>query len=73
MGWRRPRVPRPRSFAKLNAETQRIFSDPAFRDKFLAPNFIFSVVSSPDAFAQRIRSESAKWGQVIRDANVRVE
>jgi tripartite-type tricarboxylate transporter receptor subunit TctC len=58
---------------KLNSETQRIFNDPAFRDKFLAPNFIFSIVSSPEAFAQRIRSEWAKWGKVIRDAGVKIE
>ena len=58
---------------KLNAETQRIFGDPAFREKFLAPNFIFSIVSSPEEFAQRIRSESAKWGKVIKDAGVKVE
>jgi tripartite-type tricarboxylate transporter receptor subunit TctC len=58
---------------KLNAQTQRIFNDPAFRDKFLAPNFIFSIVSTPEVFAQRIRSESAKWGKVIRDAGVKIE
>jgi tripartite-type tricarboxylate transporter receptor subunit TctC len=58
---------------KLNAQTQRIFNDPVFRDKFLAPSFIFSIVSSPEIFAERIRSESAKWGKVIRDAGVKVE
>jgi tripartite-type tricarboxylate transporter receptor subunit TctC len=58
---------------QLNAQTQRIFNDPVFRDKFLAPSFIFSIVSSPEAFAERIRSESAKWGKVIRDAGVKVE
>jgi hypothetical protein len=30
-------------------------------------------VSSPEAFAERIRLDSAKWGKVIRDANIRVE
>lgn len=68
-----PKGTPPEIVAKLNAETQRIFNDGAFRDKFLAPNFIFSVVSSPEAFAERIRLESARWGKVIRDANVRVE
>jgi tripartite-type tricarboxylate transporter receptor subunit TctC len=58
---------------KLNAQTRHIFDDPTFRDKFLAPNFIFSIVSSPEVFAQRIRSESAKWGKVIRDAGVKIE
>ena len=58
---------------ELNAQTRRIFDDPMFRDKFLAPNFIFSIVSSPEDFAERIRLESAKWGKVIRDAGVKVE
>ena len=68
-----PKGTPPEIVAKLNAETQRIFNDGAFREKFLTPNFIFSVVSSPEVFAERIKLESAKWGQVIRDANVRVE
>jgi tripartite-type tricarboxylate transporter receptor subunit TctC len=68
-----PKGTPPEIVAKLNGETQRIFNDPAFRDKFLAPNFIFSIVSSPEAFAERIRRESAKWGKVIRDANVKVD
>ena len=59
--------------AKLNGETRRIFDDPGFRDKFLAPNFIYSIVSSPEAFAERIRLDSAKWGKVIRAANIKVE
>src|SRR5215813_4622900 len=59
--------------SKLNTQTQRIFDDPSFREKFLAPNFIFSVTSSSEAFAERIRLESAKWRTVIRNANVKAE
>jgi tripartite-type tricarboxylate transporter receptor subunit TctC len=58
---------------KINAEAQRIFSDPAFRDRVLAPSFIYSNASSPDEFAARIRSDSAKWGKVIREANIKAE
>jgi len=58
---------------KLNAETQHIFADAAFREKFLTPSFIFPITSAPEAFAERIRAESAKWGKVIKDANIRVE
>jgi tripartite-type tricarboxylate transporter receptor subunit TctC len=57
----------------INAQTRRIFDDPAFRDQFLAPNFIFSIVSAPQAFGERVRAESAKWGKVIRDAGVKME
>jgi tripartite-type tricarboxylate transporter receptor subunit TctC len=58
---------------KLNAETQRIFNDPAFRERFLAPSFIYSIVSSPEAFAERIRADSEKWGKVIREGNIKAE
>src|SRR5262249_2934732 len=74
--WDRLAAPKgtpPDILIKLNTQTQRIFDDPAFREKFLAPNFIFSIVSSPEAFAERIRLESAKWGKVIRDANIKAE
>ena len=68
-----PKGTPPDIVARLNAETQRIFNDPAFREKFLAPSFIFPIVTSPEEFAARIRRESAKWGKVIKDAGVRVE
>jgi tripartite-type tricarboxylate transporter receptor subunit TctC len=58
---------------KLNSETRRIFSDAQFRDKVLAPSFIYSIASSPEEFAERIRRDSEKWGKVIRDANIKVE
>jgi tripartite-type tricarboxylate transporter receptor subunit TctC len=58
---------------KLNAETQKIFSDPAFRDKFLAPAMTVSIASSPEKFGERIEADLAKWGKVIKDAKVQVE
>ena len=58
---------------KLNAQVQRIFNEPGFRDRFLTPNFIYSIVSSPEAFAERMRADSEKWGKVVRDAKVKVE
>jgi tripartite-type tricarboxylate transporter receptor subunit TctC len=68
-----PKGTPPEIIAALNAETRRIFEDPGFRDTVLAPNFIFSIVSSPEVFAERIRSEWAKWGEVIRDAGLKAE
>ena len=64
----------PRAIAdRLSAETQKIFAEPAFREKFLAPSFIFSIAGTPDEFAQRIKADHAKWGKVIKDAGVKVE
>ena len=58
---------------KLSAETQRIFAEPAFREKFLAPSMIFSIAGTPEDFAQRIKADYAKWGKVIKEAGVKVE
>ena len=58
---------------KLNAEARRIFSDREFTERVLAPNFIYSIVSSPEDFAERMRRDSEKWGKVIRDANIKAE
>jgi tripartite-type tricarboxylate transporter receptor subunit TctC len=58
---------------KLSAETQKIFNDPDFQQKFLARSFIYSIASSPDKFAERIRSDLEKWGKVIKGANVKAE
>ncbi len=33
----------------------------------------FSIASPPQQFAERIRADLAKWGKVIKDANVKVE
>jgi tripartite-type tricarboxylate transporter receptor subunit TctC len=68
-----PKGTPPEIIATLNAETRRIFEDPGFRDTVLAPNFIFSIASAPEVFAVRIRSEWAKWGEVIRDAGLKPE
>ncbi len=58
---------------KLNTEVQRIFADAGFREKFLAPSMFESMAGSPDAFADFIRAETAKWGKVVRDANLKIE
>jgi tripartite-type tricarboxylate transporter receptor subunit TctC len=58
---------------RISAETQKILADPEFRDKFLTPNFIYSIGSPPDQFAARIKRDYEKWGKVIKDAGVKVE
>jgi len=57
----------------LSAQTQRIFGDPEFRDRYLARAVTFSIASPPDEFAARIAADSAKWGKVIKDAGIKVE
>jgi tripartite-type tricarboxylate transporter receptor subunit TctC len=68
-----PKGTPPEIVEKLSAETQKIFSDPAFRDKFLTPAATFSIASPPNQFAERMRADSAKWGKVIKDAGLKAE
>jgi tripartite-type tricarboxylate transporter receptor subunit TctC len=58
---------------KINAEVQRIFADPVFRDRFLSPQVLESMVSSPEEFADFVKSDTQKWGKVISDAKLRID
>jgi tripartite-type tricarboxylate transporter receptor subunit TctC len=59
--------------AKLNGEIKKIYADPAFQEKFLAPYLYEPMVTSPEEFAAFIKSDAAKWQDVIKAANVVVE
>lgn len=62
----------PEVVAKLNAETVRVFNDPAFRQRYLDPQLFEPIATSPEQFAGFIRAESQKWGKALREANVRI-
>jgi tripartite-type tricarboxylate transporter receptor subunit TctC len=58
---------------KLNDEARKIFSDPAFDEKFLAPQMFQSLAMSPEAFDAFIKAETQKWSKVIRENDIKVE
>jgi tripartite-type tricarboxylate transporter receptor subunit TctC len=58
---------------KINAEVQKIMSDPAFRDRFMAPQMFESMASSPDEFSDYIKSQTRSWAQVIREQKFAIE
>jgi tripartite-type tricarboxylate transporter receptor subunit TctC len=59
--------------AKINTEIRRVFDDREFREKFLAPQFFEPITGSPDELAAYLRSETEKWKQVLRQANVKLD
>jgi tripartite-type tricarboxylate transporter receptor subunit TctC len=59
--------------AKLNAEVGRIFSDPAFRARFMDSQMFESMPGPPQAFADYIKAEREKWAKVIHEANITLE
>ena len=57
---------------RLNAEINKILATADFREK-LAVLGADPVGGTPEQFAAEIRSESAKWAKVIKDAGVKVD
>jgi tripartite-type tricarboxylate transporter receptor subunit TctC len=58
---------------QLNTEVARIFADPAFRARFLAPQMFEAMPGSPEQFADFIKAEQQKWGKVIRAGHIKLE
>ena len=58
--------------AKLNTEINRAFDQPDLRERFAAMS-VEIVGGEPDVFARYIKSEVKRWGNVVREANIKVE
>jgi len=58
--------------ARINAETVKILARPDVKDK-LAQEGSEATPGTPQQFAAHIRAEHAKWGALIREANIRIE
>ena len=58
--------------AKLNTEVTRILAMPDVRERFLAQG-VDPVGSTPEQFADHIRTQMAKWAKVVQDAGVKAE
>jgi tripartite-type tricarboxylate transporter receptor subunit TctC len=63
----------PDVIAKLNAEVTRIFADKEFRTRFLDTQMFEPMPASPQAFADYIKTERAKWSKVIHDGDIKLE
>jgi len=57
---------------KLNAELVKIIHTPNVLDR-LASDGPVPIGNSPEQFAAFIKAEQAKWGKVVKEANVRIE
>jgi tripartite-type tricarboxylate transporter receptor subunit TctC len=58
---------------KINAEVKKILTDPAFQQRFMAPQMFESMASTPEEFQQYIKSETQTWAKVIHEQNLTVE
>ncbi|HEX3952680.1 MAG TPA: tripartite tricarboxylate transporter substrate binding protein [Stellaceae bacterium] len=58
--------------ARLNRETNAALNSSAVRERFAAQG-LEPAGDTPDAFAKFMADESAKWGKIIKAANIHVE
>lgn len=62
----------PEIVAKLNAELQRVLEHQDIKDKLLVGGFEVRT-STPEAFAELIKVETAKWAKVVKAARIKAE
>ena len=58
---------------KINAEAQKILADPAFEEKFMAPQMFQSLVMPPEEFDAFIKAEIQKWVEGDPGAKIKIE
>jgi tripartite-type tricarboxylate transporter receptor subunit TctC len=63
----------PAIIARLNAKLIEVLNMPDIANRFAVTQFAEIVGSSPPELQRFIVSEVARWGKVIRDANIRAE
>ena len=71
-GFMAPAGTQPEIIGKLQAALAAMVAEPAVKKQLEELGFD-PVASTPEAFAKRIESESAKWDRIIKDAKIRVE
>lgn len=64
-----PRGTPAEEIARLNAAALESLAEPALREKLAVEDFEV-IGAGPDALAQHVRSETAKWAEVIRVRNI---
>jgi tripartite-type tricarboxylate transporter receptor subunit TctC len=57
---------------RLNGEIHKVLGAPEVREKLDTQGFQVRL-STPQQFADLIRSESAKWAKIVKEANIRID
>jgi tripartite-type tricarboxylate transporter receptor subunit TctC len=56
----------------INRDVIKVISEPVFREQYLTTQGLEPILNTPEQFAAFIRSETIKWGKVVKDANIAV-
>ena len=60
----------PEIIKKINQDVIKVMSDPAFAQQYLAAQGLEPITGTPEQFAAFMRTETKKWGNVVKDANI---
>lgn len=60
----------PEIIKKINQDVIKVMSNPAFAQQYLAAQGLEPITGTPEQFAAFMRTETKKWGKVVRDANI---
>jgi tripartite-type tricarboxylate transporter receptor subunit TctC len=52
---------------------QRVYASAEFQQNFLALYGYEPIISSPEEFADYVMKDAARWGKVIKDADMKIE
>ena len=57
---------------KINEDVRQVIAEPAIQEQFVTKQLYEPMTSSPEEFAQFIKTETAKWAKVIREQNLKI-
>ena len=57
---------------KINADVRKVIAEPAIQETFVKKQLYETMVSSPEEFSAFIKSETERWGKVIREQNLQI-
>jgi len=63
----------PDVIAKIDADVQKVMSDPDFKAKVIAPQMAESMAATPAQFSDYIRTESQAWAKIVREQHITLE
>lgn len=63
----------PAVVSRLNAAIQEALVDPKFRANALKQGWAADLSTSPTKFRELLKEESARWGQLIKDAKIKLD
>ena len=58
---------------RVSADVSKVFSLPEVKQRMLSQGIDYGMHTTPDAHAAYVKSETVRWGKVVREAGVRVE